>query len=120
MATARRVGKKAKQSDPLFLRAGRILDHFRRAGQRVQPVERPKPAARPERRSAEPGSSSIGITLRIVFQSVREAFAAHRRYQELRSQGMPHRTAIRQALEVEQEAPQGDPANHLTPKEQHK
>jgi hypothetical protein len=62
--------------------------------------------------------------LRIVFQSVWEGFAAHRRYHQLRSQGVPHDTAIRQAMNVpqlQQEEPQGgDPLDHPKQKEQHK
>ena len=43
-------------------------------------------------------SRSLGSTLQIVIQSLREGLDAHRRYEELRSKGIPHDAAIRQAL----------------------
>lgn len=91
-----------KQPAPLFTRVARILDHLRRGDrQRVQPTETPNTATPPEGRSVQSGGpSSVGTTLPIVFQSLREAFAAHRRYHELTSKGIPHGTAIRQALGI--------------------
>jgi hypothetical protein len=58
------------------------------------------------------------------FSQYGKGFAAHRRYHQLRSQGVPHDTAIRQAMnvpQVQQEEPQGgDPLDHPKQKEQHK
>lgn len=56
-----------------------------------------------ESQSPLPGRSlswRIAIMLRIVSQSVGEGFAAHRRYHELTSKGIPHDMAIRQALGI--------------------
>ena len=95
-------GETRKQSGPLFMRVVRILDRLRCSDwQRVQPTETPNTATPPERRSVQSGGpSSVGTTLPIVFQSLQEAFAAHRRYEELTSKGIPHDTAIRQALGI--------------------
>jgi len=101
-------GKIGAQLGTMFAHVSRILDRFRRdKRQPAEPVERcgtrPKIAALSESRSGQPGASSswpLGTTQRIVFQSLREAFLAHRRYEELRSKGIPHDTAIRQALGI--------------------
>jgi hypothetical protein len=117
-------GEAGKQSGALFPRVGRILNPFRRGGRRVQLVEGPKVAARPESAPAQPSRSApVAVTLRVLFQSLREASAALRRYEELRSKGIPHATAIRQALDipcVRQESLQGDTGNHLRSSEQRK
>jgi hypothetical protein len=44
-------------------------------------------------------------TLQIVLQSLREGLQAYRRYEELRAKGVPHDTAIRQALGLAQVEP---------------
>jgi hypothetical protein len=63
---------------------------------------------RSEKASGQPSASSsrpVAAMLRVVFQSLWEALAAHRRYEELRSRGIPHDTAIRQALGIPQVPP---------------
>jgi hypothetical protein len=84
-AARRGRGETGTQLAALFARAGQILRHLRR--RHARPAEN------------EPqGGSSLPTGLRLVAQSLREAFAAHRRYHELRSKGIPHKTAIRLAL----------------------
>jgi len=53
--------------------------------------------------SAQPiGFSSwpIAIKLRTIWDALREGTAAHRQYEQLRGKGIPHGTAIRQALGI--------------------
>jgi hypothetical protein len=45
-------------------------------------------------------SSPIAAGLRTIWDALREAIAADRRYERLRSMGIPHDTAIRQALGI--------------------
>jgi hypothetical protein len=54
-------------------------------------------------RSASPTgfwSSPIAAKLRIVRDALSQGIAAHRRYEHLRSRGVPHDPAIRQALGI--------------------
>jgi hypothetical protein len=127
-------GKRAKTVTQLVImlaRAGQILNRLRRNERRRPGLTgrhgaKPAIAPLPESRSDRPGGSSsrpVGTTLRMVFQSLREACAAHRRYEELRSKGIPHATAISQALDipcVRQESLQGDTGDHLRSSEQRK
>lgn len=124
-------GKTVTQLVIILARAGQILDRLRRNKRRRPGLTgrhgtQPAIAQLPECRSARPSRCSswpVGTTLGMVFQSLREALAAHCRYQELRSKGIPHATAIRQALDipcVRQENLQGDTGNHLRSREQRK
>lgn len=45
-------------------------------------------------------SRSLRTMLRALWKAPTAGFAAHRRYEHLRSGGMPHETAIRKALGV--------------------
>jgi hypothetical protein len=44
--------------------------------------------------------SSIATKLRTIWNALRGGIAAHHRYEHLRSKGIPHDTAIRQAFGV--------------------
>jgi hypothetical protein len=56
-----------------------------------------EPVARPVRPASHRPTSTMDM-LRIVFGSLREALAAHRRYEHLRSRRVHHDLAIRQAF----------------------
>ena len=56
-----------------------------------------EPVARPVRPANHRPTSTMDM-LRIVFGSLREALAAHRRYEHLRSRRVHHDLAIRQAF----------------------
>ena len=43
-------------------------------------------------------SSPFATTLRTIWDALREGIVAHRQYEHLMSKGIPHETAIRQAL----------------------
>jgi hypothetical protein len=45
-------------------------------------------------------SSPIASKLRAIWDALREGIAAHRQYEHLASRGIPHDTAIRQALSI--------------------
>ncbi len=45
-------------------------------------------------------SSPIATKLRIIWDALREGIAAHRQYEHLRSRGIPHHMAIRQAVGI--------------------
>jgi len=45
-------------------------------------------------------SRPAAITLATIYGALRDGLAAHRRYERLRSRGVPHETAIRKALDV--------------------
>jgi hypothetical protein len=64
--------------------------------------------ARPAHRSARPAAaaSSIAATLRAIGAAWREALAGHREYEHLRSRGMAHDTALREALGIGRVPPQ--------------
>lgn len=64
------------------------------------------PAGRSSRRPAS--LSWLAVTgLRTICDAFREGLAAHRRYKDLRSRGMPHETAVQQAVGV---GPSASPA----------
>ena len=56
-----------------------------------------EPMARPVRPAGHRSTSAMDV-LRIVLGSLREALAAHRRYEHLRSRRVHHDLAIRQAF----------------------
>jgi hypothetical protein len=64
--------------------------------------------ASPMRRSTQPAAAvgPIVATLRAVGEAWREALAAHRDYERLRSRGMPHDTALRESLGLGRVPPQ--------------
>jgi hypothetical protein len=51
------------------------------------------------RRRSPPALPAVTI-LRMMFEALRESLAAHRHYEELRSKGIAHDSALRQALAV--------------------
>ena len=60
---------------------------------------RVSPSGRSARRSAAPfwpAATAVGT----IFAALREGLAAHRRYETLRSRGVPHDTALREALGI--------------------
>ena len=61
--------------------------------------DEPLPTTRPRGRSAPPTADRpITTTLRALCEAWRESLAAHRQYEKLRSRGMPHETALGEAL----------------------
>ena len=57
------------------------------------------PAGRSAQRTAS-SSWPIATTLRTMCDAWREGLAAHRQYEHLRSRGIPHESAIREALGI--------------------
>ena len=58
-------------------------------------------------RPAQPGASASGTaaaTLRTARDALREAFSAYRRYECLKSRGIPHDPALREALDLRRPA----------------
>jgi hypothetical protein len=55
------------------------------------------PPSQRARRSSAPALPPLTI-LRLLFEAVRESLSAHRHYEELRSKGVAHDSALRQAL----------------------
>ena len=52
-------------------------------------------------RAVQPGSPGALVSaLRTAWEAWRDGLAAHRRYEQLRSRGVPHEEAIREALGV--------------------
>ena len=62
---------------------------------------------------APPVRSPLAI-LRMLCETLRESLAAHRHYEELRSKGIAHDSALRQALALAP-APARSPCQALTP-----
>ena len=56
-------------------------------------------AAKPARRTDDPPSATAGM-LGTILGALCESFASHRRYENLRSEGVHHDLAIRQALGI--------------------
>ena len=55
----------------------------------------------PTARSAPPTAPALRPTvtvLRMICDALREGLAAHRRYEHLRSRGIPHDTAVRESV----------------------
>jgi hypothetical protein len=106
--TGRTRGEIGHRFGIMFTRIRQILDRFRseqrQAAELVERhVTRAARAALLESPPAQPVASSSrpAVTMmHLVFEALREAFAAHRRYEELRSKGIPHDTAITQALGI--------------------
>ena len=59
----------------------------------------PELAVRPAQR-ADDRSRPTAVTLRSIRDALREGLAAHRRYEHLRSEGVHHDPAIRQAFGI--------------------
>jgi hypothetical protein len=60
-------------------------------------------ATNPTGRSARPTAASCWPTLtalRMICDALREGLAAYRQYEHLRSRGVPHDTAVREALGI--------------------
>jgi hypothetical protein len=55
---------------------------------------------RRETSRADPSSRPIATTLRAIGSALREGLAAARQYEQLRSSGVPHERAVREALGV--------------------
>ena len=55
------------------------------------------PARHARRRRSPPALPAVTI-MRMLFEALREGLTAHRHYEELRSQGIAHDSALRQAL----------------------
>ena len=53
---------------------------------------------RPGRSAPPTADRPIATTLRTICGAWRESLAAHRQYEKLRSRGMPHETALGEAL----------------------
>lgn len=110
-AARRGRGETGTRLAALFARAGQVVRNPRRRQPHARLAEnepQTKITQPSESRSAQPGGSSsrlVAAGLRLVAQSLRQAFAAHRRYHELRSKGIPHETAIRLALRIPRGAP---------------
>jgi hypothetical protein len=64
--------------------------------------------ASPARRSTPPAAAAwpIAATLRAIGEAWREGLAAHRAYELLRSRGMAHDPALREALGIGRVPPQ--------------
>lgn len=61
--------------------------------------DEPFPKTCPRGRSAPPTAARpLTTTLRTLCEAWRESLAAHRQYEKLRSRGMPHETALGEAL----------------------
>ena len=56
-------------------------------------------AAQPARRADDRPTAIVGM-LRAILDALREGLAAHRRYEHLRSEGIQHDPAIRQAFRI--------------------
>jgi hypothetical protein len=52
------------------------------------------------RRTASSAACSTPISLQTICAALREGFAAHCKYEDLRSRGIPHDTAIKKALGI--------------------
>ena len=71
------------------------------------------PALHATRRLSPPALPAVTI-LRMLFEALREGLAAHRHYEELRSKGIAHDSALRQALALAP-APSRSGCEGLTP-----
>jgi hypothetical protein len=71
------------------------------------------PALHGARRRSPPALPAVTI-LRMLFEALREGLAAHRHYEELRSKGIAHDSALRQALALAP-APSRSTCEGLTP-----
>jgi hypothetical protein len=65
-------------------------------------------------RGLSPPVRSPFTILRMLFEALRESLAAHRHYEELRSRGIAHDSALRQALALAP-APSRSGCEGLTP-----
>ena len=58
-------------------------------------------ATHPARRSAAPAAAwPIAAALRAILDGWRDGLGAHRQYEQLRSRGVPHDTALSEALGI--------------------
>jgi len=58
------------------------------------------PGLDPTRPATTPAARPIAPTLRAILDGWRDGLAAHRQYEQLRSRGIPHDTAVREALGI--------------------
>ena len=65
-------------------------------------------------RGLSPPVRSLFTLLRMLFETLPESLAAHRHYEELRSKGIAHDSALRQALALAP-APSRSPCEGLKP-----